>query len=270
MNKSIILPMLFILTGLSTLFFQNCSQNKYYYERTQAEKEGDPLSCRLGLLSEDTVVGGEPLSLPNIEQNSWGFELSGAQQSQFSFIANNGGLEEPAELYIEIATYAHPDSFKIRYDTQSESGIVVFDVCRLITGSSSVATNTERPDESVIYQFGPFAETPYKRVLLPAGTTAVHFDFEEIFSGNYIAVWGLDGFSDSLSPLEDLEEWFAWVEPAPSANMPGDQNRNETGDPVHDHICRELTRNGAGHYGCYGPGNFRLYNGQLVPVFMKH
>lgn len=275
MKKSYLSVVLFsLLAGVLLISFQNCGAVKFSNQEVleslstvDPSDPGHPLSCSIGVLDAQTDVGGEPLLNPTVDQNAWGFELSNSHQSRFSFVPNGGVLSKDTDLYIEIATYDHPDSFKILYDTAEESGVVVFDVCNLATDDAAVKTHLERPEEDVIFQFGKFTDGTLRPVTLPEGVTRVHFVFDDIVSGVYIGVWGLDEFSDQLAPFSDLEVWKAFVSPAPTARMPGDENQNESGSSANSRICDPLKADGVGRYGCYGPGNFRLHSGGIVPVF---
>lgn len=218
----------------------------------------NPLACHLGSPEGVFTYPSPCLRKPSfLNSSSVGFQLSNAQLSKFTITSNDpvNGTSADQFLYLEVSTYHHPDSFKISYKTKAGSEHPLFSVCHVSTWTHAVLPQfgNKRPFSNTIVQFGKFGNDPQNWIKIPKGTVSITFDFAEIPSASYLAMWNLNDFKNSLLPLQNKTVWEATSQPAPGAAMPGSSD-----------ACPPLNAYSTSGYNCFSPGHFRYQTGALT------
>ncbi|MCB0347679.1 MAG: hypothetical protein KDD37_02540, partial [Bdellovibrionales bacterium] len=217
--------------GIAALY-QNCSDVSF--SEVVGDLGGpsspiDPLACHIGTPEGISTYPSPCLKKPSfLNSQSVGFQLSNAQLSKFTLTANDSvnGTSSDKYLYIEVSTYAHPDSFEITYDTTKKTNLPLFSVCHTSTWTQALLGKfrTQRPFSTTIIQFGKFGNDPRYWIKIPAGTTKLTFNFGGIPSANYLAVWNLSDFKNNLLAVADQSTWNNYSQPEPeNAPLPGDR-----------------------------------------------
>ena len=121
-----------------------------------------------------------------------GFELNDATGGSTYAVASLDPAGAAATtLAVDVATYVEPDRMGIRA-TVSGRPLALFDSCELQTGTISDPTGGKvRPPDSMIRTF---------TLQVPAGTTALTFDFGGVKSPMYLRTLGLCGFAIAAAP----------------------------------------------------------------------
>lgn len=259
MKKNVVI--LALLSIVIAVFYQNCGEVRFsdvVGDLGGPSEPIDPLACHAGNPEGVSTYPSPCLQKPSfLTASSVGFQLSNAQLSKFSLVANDLTHGTPSEkyLYIEVSTYAHPDSFVVTYDTVTATNQPLFNVCHTSTWTQALLAKfqTQRPFTTTIIQFGKFGNDPKYWIKIPAGTTKLTFNFGGIPSANYIAVWNLNDFKNNLLAVSEQSTWNNFSQPEPvNAPLPGERED-----------CRPI-KNGIGSYNCFSPGNFRYQAGPLV------
>jgi hypothetical protein len=121
-----------------------------------------------------------------------GFELNDATDgSTYTVASLDADGAGATTLAVDLATYQEPDRVGVRATVDGRA-IALFDSCELQTGSISDPTGGKgRPPDSLLRSF---------TVQVPAGTTALTFDFTGVQSPMYLRTLGLCSFDVGKAP----------------------------------------------------------------------